>query len=342
MVVSEHTLAMSWTPAVRTHAHHHARRAVKAGQGKSCGQILLPRLHRACYRRTKDPMFRSTVIRAVLVVAIGFGAALIFNAGLVLAQANFLSAEGFHISALLEQPLTSRDWGFFGNRSAPGLDIVGDIQWRFVPASNDTYEAPAAILTEQGNLSLKGSLDAQDLTAQGSATIQGTLTVNTFQVRGTFSPTILTIGPDREASLYVATDTSQKGAPAIIYHPPSGTWMLRNNQGYFSEITTESIDTVGGGGGGSGTVGPGTINTLAKFTAATILGDSSITDDGANVNLTVSNLQTAATTRLTNAGVLQNVTADTGILTSGILGSARGGAGLGTLTAGGRLLDSPA
>ena len=135
-------------------------------------------------------MSETTVTRAVLVVAIGFGTALIFNAGLVLAQANFLSAEGFHISALLEQPLTSRDWGFFGNRSAPGLDIVGDIQWRFVPASNDTYEGPAAILTEAGNLSLRGSLDAGgNFTAHGNATIQGTLTVNAFQVRGTFSPT---------------------------------------------------------------------------------------------------------------------------------------------------------
>src|SRR3989338_4707430 len=246
-------------------------------------------------------------LRIVLILILGLGVGFFLHASFVAAQSSFLSSPAFHISELLPQPLTSRDWGFWGNRSAPGLDIVGDIQWRFIPASNDTYEAPAAILTEAGNLTLKGSLDTQNLTTHGNASIQGTLTVQTFQIQGTFSPTTLTIGPNQEASLYVTTDTSQKGSPAIIYHPSSGTWMLRNNQGYFSEITTESTDTAGGGGGGSGTVGPGTVNTLAKFTAATILGDSSITDDGANVNLTVSNLQTAATTSLTNAGALTNI-----------------------------------
>src|SRR3989338_2517619 len=251
-------------------------------------------------------------LRIVLILILGLGVGFFLHASFVAAQSSFLSSPAFHISELLPQPLISRDWGFWGNKDAPGLDIVGDIQWRFIPASNDTYEAPAAILTEAGNLSLKGSLDAQTLTTHGNATIQGTLsvqdlTVQTFQINGTFSPTTLTLGPNQEASLYVATDTSQKGSPAIIYNSQTGTWMLRNNQGYFSEITTESIDTVGGGGGGSGTVGPGTINTLAKFTAATILGDSTLTDDGANVNLTVSNIQTAATTRLTNAGALTNI-----------------------------------
>ena len=295
-------------------------------------------------------MFRATATRAVLVAAIGFGAALIFNAGLVLAQANFLSAEGFHISALLEQPLTSRDWGFFGNRSAPGLDIVGDIQWRFIPASNDTYEAPAAILTEQGNLSLKGSLDAQTLTLQGNATIQGTLTVNTFQIQGTLSPTTLTIGPNQEASLYVATDTSQKGSPAIIYHPPSGTWMLRNNQGFFSEITTESTDTVGGGGGGGAALTAGNdidisianaIDLQPVLDSVTTINAAPLTING-NVNLATGELQTNGTTRLTNAGILQNVTANTGILTSGTLGVARGGTGLGAIAQGGILYASAA
>lgn len=41
--------------------------------------------------------------------------------------------------------------------------------------------------------------------------------------------------------------------------------------------------TSSGGGGGSGTVGPGTINSVAKFTAATVVGDSNIVDNGSNV-----------------------------------------------------------
>jgi len=40
-----------------------------------------------------------------------------------------------------------------------------------------------------------------------------------------------------------------------------------------------------GGGGGGGDVGPGTIDQVAKFTAADAVGDSSITDDGTLVTI---------------------------------------------------------
>src|SRR3989338_6230954 len=271
-------------------------------------------------------------LRIVLILILGLGVGFFLHASFVVAQSSFLSSPAFHISELLPQPLISRDWGFWGNKDAPGLDIVGDIQWRFIPPSNDTYEAPAAILTEAGNLSLKGSLDAQTLTTHGNATIQGTLsaqdlTAQTFQIQGTFSPTTLTIGPNQEASFYVATDTSQKGAPAIIYHPPSGTWMLRNNQGFFSEITTESTDTVGGGGGGGAALTAGNdidisianaIDLQPVLDSVTTINAAPLTING-NVNLATGELQTNGTTRLTNAGILQNVTANTGILTSATL-----------------------
>jgi hypothetical protein len=44
-------------------------------------------------------------------------------------------------------------------------------------------------------------------------------------------------------------------------------------------------DLVGDGGGGGGVGGSGTANTVAKFTAATTLGNSSITDDGTTVSV---------------------------------------------------------
>ena len=86
-------------------------------------------------------------LRIVLILILGLGVGFFLHASFVAAQSSFLSSPAFHISELLPQPLISRDWGFWGNKDAPGLDIVGDIQWRFIPASNDTYEGPAAILT---------------------------------------------------------------------------------------------------------------------------------------------------------------------------------------------------
>lgn len=65
---------------------------------------------------------------------------------------------------------------------------------------------------------------------------------------------------------------------------------------------------------------------------------------GTNGNLDIVNgaLQTAGTTRITNAGLLQNVTADTNILTSGTLGVPRGGTGAGTFTTNGVLYGNGA
>src|SRR3989344_3588559 len=74
-------------------------------------------------------------LRIVLILILGLGVGFFLHASFVAAQSSFLSSPAFHISELLPQPLVSRDWGFWGNKDAPGLDIVGDIQWRFVPAS---------------------------------------------------------------------------------------------------------------------------------------------------------------------------------------------------------------
>lgn len=175
--------------------------------------------------------------------------------GYAVAQGAFLSAPGFHISELITQPLTSRDWGIFGSRTAPGLDIVAGVQWRFIPASNDTYRPPAATLDTAGNLSLAGNiaagdfngvhLTAQTLTLTGAATIDGLVTINQ-----TLNAHRLTLGPAGFPSFAVMTDDGSRGAPMIIYNPTDGVWMLRHNNGFFSKITTEATDSAGGGGGG--------------------------------------------------------------------------------------------
>jgi fibronectin-binding autotransporter adhesin len=62
-------------------------------------------------------------------------------------------------------------------------------------------------------------------------------------------------------------------------------------------------------------------------------GTSEVTFDASgNVNILNGALEIAGTSVITHAGVLQNVTADTGILTSGTLGVARGGTGAATFT----------
>lgn len=65
-------------------------------------------------------------------------------------------------------------------------------------------------------------------------------------------------------------------------------------------------------------------------------------DTSGNLNIINGGLQTAGTTRITNSGLLQNVTADTGILTSGTLGVARGGTGLGAVTQNALLIGNSA
>lgn len=60
-------------------------------------------------------------------------------------------------------------------------------------------------------------------------------------------------------------------------------------------------------------------------------------DTSGNLNIVNGALQTGGTTRITNSGVLQNVTADTSILTSGTLSVQRGGTGAGSFTTNGLL-----
>src|SRR3989344_9166638 len=121
-------------------------------------------------------------LRIVLILILGLGVGFFLHASFVAAQSSFLSSPAFHISELLPQPLISRDWGFWGNKDAPGLDIVGDVQWRFVPASNETYRSPVAVLTTQGNLTLTGNL-----TAEGNVTTQDLIVRGSLSLGGSFA-----------------------------------------------------------------------------------------------------------------------------------------------------------
>lgn len=76
-------------------------------------------------------------------------------------------------------------------------------------------------------------------------------------------------------------------------------------------ISTNVLPPVGfpsfinkGSGGGSGTVGPGTVNKIAKFTAATTVGDSACSENGSLFTCTVPIESTASTAWAFNSGTL--------------------------------------
>lgn len=91
-----------------------------------------------------------------------------------------------------------------------------------------------------------------------------------------------------------------------------------------------------------GNVGIGETNPSALFSVGSgspFQVDNSGAVTASSLGLASGGLSIGGTTVLTNGRVLQNVTADTGILTSGILGTARGGTGLdGSAAANGQLL----
>lgn len=55
---------------------------------------------------------------------------------------------------------------------------------------------------------------------------------------------------------------------------------------YDSSNTALRVNVVAGGAGGSGTVSSGTVNTIAKYTGTTTVGNSGVTDDGTVVTTT--------------------------------------------------------
>lgn len=77
-----------------------------------------------------------------------------------------------------------------------------------------------------------------------------------------------------------------------------------------------------------------TIDLFQASATSALLIRNSASGGVANLNLEDGGLATAGTVRLTNGGALQNVTANTSILTAGTLGIARGGTGLSSYTDG--------
>jgi hypothetical protein len=62
----------------------------------------------------------------------------------------------------------------------------------------------------------------------------------------------------------------------IRYNNLTGTWQISTQGSVYADI-------------GTATIGPGTTNNIAKFTGATTIGDSNITDDGNTITLNASN-----------------------------------------------------
>lgn len=81
-----------------------------------------------------------------------------------------------------------------------------------------------------------------------------------------------------------APSVSPAGQGRIYFDSTSNTFKVSENGGAY-------VDLVGGGGGGIG--GSGTVNAIPKFTAATTIGDSAITDNGSRV--TISNRELSVT-----------------------------------------------
>jgi hypothetical protein len=110
-----------------------------------------------------------------------------------------------------------------------------------------------------------------------------------------------------------------------------------------------SLTATGGGSGGSAFVnggnsfsGTATIGTNDSNNLNFETGGSAqlSLDTSGNLDLLNGALETGGTTRIANNGALQNVTADTGILTSGTLGVSRGGTGAGSFTTNGLLFGN--
>lgn len=79
---------------------------------------------------------------------------------------------------------------------------------------------------------------------------------------------------------------------------------------YYKSGTGNTAWTNLSGGGGGGIGGSGTLNTIPKFTAATTIGDSKLTDDDATLKYNSTAFMVAASTG--NSTVLGSLTADAG------------------------------
>jgi excisionase family DNA binding protein len=194
-----------------------------------------------------------------------------------------------------------------------GLSTAGNTGEGSTPTLSVLYGS-AANTAVQGNVGLTCASGTGNLSGGGNAITLGT--------GGTCNA--ITINNDVSLSTAVRTP-------------------LLTNAGALTVSTTGANDLTLTAGSGLINIGATTLkNTLDQtidLSAATVK-TLTVTNSGTgvtDVNIAEGGLQTAGTVRLTNAGALQNVTADVSVLTSGTLGVARGGTGAATFASNGIL-----
>ncbi|MDB5182188.1 MAG: exported protein of unknown function, partial [Candidatus Saccharibacteria bacterium] len=203
----------------------------------------------------------------------------------------------------------------------------------------------------------------------GDGTIGGNLSVGGQQV--ITSGRVLQNVTANTSILTAGTLGIARGGTGVSTTPTNGQLLIGNGAGYSlatlgvsggltvtnsagginigtdSTICTTNGNCVGTGSAGSSIGGSGSTNTIAMFTGAGLIGNSIISQTGTSsidvsgnilaTGINVNNVSTNGTTRIDASGVLQNVTTDASILTSGTIASARitgsytGITGVGTL-----------
>jgi excisionase family DNA binding protein len=203
----------------------------------------------------------------------------------------------------------------------------------------------------QGNTSI-GFSGTGNLTGGITATAGGGVSANTLDVKANPSFSTSVTSP-----LFTGTGVtlSSTGAANDLILSSGRNITLSgfncstfNNGGVLTTDASGNIVCQNDDGGAAGTItGSGTTNRLPYYSGSSSLGDSWLLqnsttmqlDSGKNFELVSGSLIAGGTTVLTSGRVLQNVTADAGIITAGILGSARGGTGVdGSAAANGQLL----
>ncbi len=153
----------------------------------------------------------------------------------------------------------------FRGGQAPVINIAG----------NDNGTTLVELVVPAGN----GVGAATDVSALGA--------FKTLQIGGAFSGVVIVeVSADGITEWATAFSSNNQGS--------QNAELVAN----WARVVRSGVTTIGGtpvvalggtepgGGGGGGSVGPGTVNTLAKFTGANAVGDSTITDDGTVVEFT--------------------------------------------------------
>lgn len=214
--------------------------------------------------------------------------------------------------------LTAADGTNGGALTAGTQTIGGDKTFSGNITASGTYNTNTFSATQLTFGGASGLVSGTNLSLKASGT--GTATLDSVSSGGTVTvgsaATSINVGLGAGSTINIGTATSGTNTINV------GTSATATNTLSLGSSNTASSTTL---------TGAGNSIVLSNVAGVAISGATSITG-----NLGVSgNISTGGTQRISNAGALSNVTADTGILTSGTLGIARGGTNNTTYTTNG-------